>query len=61
VIRLAGVKFCSPSEESSELVAEEIKTEVSTTVLSLHEKIESLQTIIQLQRLRYDCGEAEGF
>jgi hypothetical protein len=48
VIRLAGVKFCSPSEESSEPVAEEIKTEVSTTVLSLHEKIESLQTIIQL-------------
>ena len=61
MIRLAGVKFCSPSGESSEPVAEEIKTEVSTTVLSLHEKIESLQTIIQLQRLRYDCGESGGF
>ena len=55
VIRLAGVKLCSPSQEGDEEplpVDEEIKTEITTTVLSLHEKIEHLQTVIQLQRLR---------
>ena len=55
VIRLAGVQLCSPSQEGDEEpqpVDEEIKTEITTTVLSLHEKIEHLQTVIQLQRLR---------
>lgn len=55
VIRLSGVKLCSPSQEADEEpqpVDEKIKTEVTTTVLSLHEKIEHLQTVIQLQRLR---------
>lgn len=58
VIRLVGVKLCSPSQEADEEpqpVGEEIKREVSTTVLSLHEKIEHLQTIIQLQTLRCVC------
>ena len=52
IIRLAGAKVCTPSEEGSEPVGEDIKSEVSTTVLSLHVKIETLQTVVQLQMLR---------
>lgn len=52
-IRLCGVKLCSPSEAMDvEPPTDDIKSDVSTSVLSLHEKIENIQTIIQLQRLR---------
>ncbi|XP_028414728.1 nuclear anchorage protein 1-like isoform X2 [Dendronephthya gigantea] len=54
VIRLAGVNLCSPPDATAEPVPEEIKTEVLTTVLSLHERIENLRSAISLQILRLE-------